>query len=489
MAKDKEYDWTKANWWDYPEDDDVEVKEIEIDISDLMLPSEYAKGGVANLFKANGGRVGFSNGGSGNWWDGLTGEAKGIYDSMTAYGASDAEIQAKLQAQNLWSPDGSGSGGGGGGTEQVTGIINQDIGGRDNTYPGQVVDQTDYSFNKKNYAPGGKLEVNPEAIGMSFYDSQPGGKKDQGFMESFMGAAVPSKQFSEFKSPGTGGVLRGPAEEGFMSQTIEGLPGNLTREDLRSMYDNYNKFTGRPSNYAGARVPGTAGNLLGMAVSGMSGIPFVGKGITKLGDFFGPQGDKSMRSKYSVDNAGYGQGTGRDEFGTYTGGKTLMGKTNSYVERMENKISDLTDYFSDRIEDFDPNNIDKDMIDQMKEFNGFYTKQFQAYKNRLATEKINSDFAKKQAEIEAKKEAEKLAAEGKIRLGSNLIQDTNYKSDPALSKIGKEKYTGKGMAFEKTSGGVSGKGTKNERNYGGRKDGGLISYNRGGLASMFTRRR
>jgi hypothetical protein len=55
---------------------------------------------------ADGGRVGFANGGSGNWWDGLTGEAKGIYDSMTAYGASDAEIQAKLQAQNLWSPDG-----------------------------------------------------------------------------------------------------------------------------------------------------------------------------------------------------------------------------------------------------------------------------------------------------------------------------------------------------------------------------------------------
>ena len=40
MAKD--YDWTKANWWDYPEDDDVEVKEIEVDVSDLMLPKEYA---------------------------------------------------------------------------------------------------------------------------------------------------------------------------------------------------------------------------------------------------------------------------------------------------------------------------------------------------------------------------------------------------------------------------------------------------------------
>ena len=79
--------------------------------------------GIEVLFtdkKAKGGRVGFQSGG---WADGLEGEAKGIYDSMTAYGASDAEIQAKLQAQNLWSPDGSGSGN----TGQVTGIINQDI--------------------------------------------------------------------------------------------------------------------------------------------------------------------------------------------------------------------------------------------------------------------------------------------------------------------------------------------------------------------------
>ena len=50
MAKD--YDWTKANWWDYPEDDDVEVKEIEVDVSDLMLPKEYAYGGgVGTLFE------------------------------------------------------------------------------------------------------------------------------------------------------------------------------------------------------------------------------------------------------------------------------------------------------------------------------------------------------------------------------------------------------------------------------------------------------
>ena len=119
---------------DYIKRNNIQIKEINMDpLGDLKKIVDAKDGGAIGieiLFKdkmANGGRVNFQNGGSGNWWDGLTGEAKGIYDSMTAYGASDAEIQSKLQAQNLWNPDGSGSGGGGGGTEQVTGIINQDI--------------------------------------------------------------------------------------------------------------------------------------------------------------------------------------------------------------------------------------------------------------------------------------------------------------------------------------------------------------------------
>ena len=61
----------------------------------------------------------------------------------------------------------------------------------------------------------------------------------------------------------------------------------------------------------------------------------------------------------------------------------------------------------------------------------------------------------------------------------------------SMSDIGRDMYTGKGQAFEKQSGGVSGKGTKNERNYGGRRDGGFIDgtnrrtdYMMGGLANL-----
>jgi hypothetical protein len=151
---------------DYIKRNNIQIKEINMDpLGDLKKIVDAKDGGAIGieiLFKdkmANGGRVNFQNGGSGNWWDGLTGEAKGIYDSMTAYGASDAEIQSKLQAQNLWSPDGSG--GGGGGTGQVTGIINQNI-GRDNFSPfnpdlNKV--RTDYT---PNYDYRKSLDYNPE---------------------------------------------------------------------------------------------------------------------------------------------------------------------------------------------------------------------------------------------------------------------------------------------------------------------------------------
>ena len=106
-----------------------------------------------------GGRVGFSNGGSGNWWDGLEGEALSIYNSMNAYGASDAEIQSKLQAQNLWSPDGTTTD-----TEQVTGIINQNIGGDDKgNAPGQGILDLTFTEGAVPRGPTTDFNINPAA--------------------------------------------------------------------------------------------------------------------------------------------------------------------------------------------------------------------------------------------------------------------------------------------------------------------------------------
>ena len=200
-----------------------------------------------------------------------------------------------------------------------------------------------------------------------------------------------------------------------------------------------------------------------------------------------------MQSKYSVDNAGYGQGTSRDEFGTFTGGKTLMGKTNDYVERMQNDVNFLEkDFFGGMFKDI--NNLTDSEITAMKKKNGFNFKKLQAYKNRLATEKINSDFAKKQAEIEAAKRAAEIqAAQGRVdRSETNINKATEQGiainknegvgSVNPTSAYGKSQgYTG-GSANPHTQTGWSGSSKK-------KAQGGLISYNRGGLASMFTRRR
>ena len=79
------------------------------------------------------------------------------------------------------------------------------------------------------------------------------------------------------------------------------------------------------------------------------------------------------------------------------------------------------------------------------------------------------------------KELERMQRERDLQ----TIQQRVNRGD-SYSDIGKDMYTGKGQAFEKQSGGVSGKGTKNERNYGGRKDGGLM-YADGGRVYLYNR--
>jgi len=475
--------------------------------------------GIEVLFEEKKPRKNFFMGGPA-----LEGQALSIYNSMNAYGFSDQEIANALEGQGYYTPGGT--------TTPDAPTTIQPIGyqgrGDDNPYAGQVVDQTDYSFNKKNYGPGKKLEINPAAVGMSFYDAEPksnteiygqgidmnkarsfeenkaliekaggidkiGKPVEKNFIgrtiDSFMGAAVPGKQLSQFTSPGTGDVLKGPAELGFMSQNIEGIPGNLTREDLRSMYDNYNKFLGRPSNFVDARVKGTAGQMFGNIVGAAAGIPFLGKGINMLSNAFGPGSGKSDRSKYAVDNAGFGQGTGRDEFGVFTGGKTLFGDTTSYGERMQDKLDNLEGFFGSRIDDFDINNLTPDMLDKMSKINGFYTKQIQAYKQRLATENINK---RTRDAIEAQKIQEELAAaaaakdkaaalaaikkQGEASYNPNIHGPNNY----GIGSDGKQSFDSEmGFGINSTTG-----GPVSNRTGRGRQD-----YSKGGLATMFKEKR
>ena len=67
--------------------------------------------------KADGGRVGFQEGG---WADDLTGQGLALYNSMTAGGHSDQAIQDTLTELGYWTPDGEA-------TETVESIVGTDI--------------------------------------------------------------------------------------------------------------------------------------------------------------------------------------------------------------------------------------------------------------------------------------------------------------------------------------------------------------------------
>ena len=459
-----------------------------------FFKKRYADGGAIGievLFEEKNPRQGLFMGGSP-----LDGQALSIYNSMNAYGFDDQAIADALQEQGLYTPGGS--------TPDTPDTTIQPVGfqgSNDGPYAGQVVDQTNYGFNKKNYAPGEKLEINPAAFGVSFPD-QPSGPKREGIINQAIDSftSLPTRSLSSFASPTTGGNIVGPAEQGFMGQTLDIDPAGRTREEIRSLYDNYNRFLGRTSNFADARQKGKAGEVLGNIVGFASGIPFLGKGINKLTDVFGPKGDKSLQSKYTVDNAGFGNTGARDEFGLATFNKKdgflgLTGNTTrDYTDRMNERLGELTDFFGSRIEGFDINNLDDATLDKMSKINGFYTKQIQAYKQRLATENINrntQDAIKAQAEAKKKEEA---AFQAQL----NETQRQQRMSDlQRVERAYREDTGGRGGSYATGESGVQSDGSYNDPfdPGGGEKDGGFIDgynrrkYSQGGLATMFKEKR
>ena len=344
-------------------------------------------------------------------------------------------------------------------TPPVQNIIGQNL----NDQPGSnrnLVDTTDYTtFDKRNYGPGGKLEINPAALQIGFNQdgsakgiaSFPQTAQQQAFQArldaggpfygpeqqfAIQAGTVPTKMGAmdkgyftgqkEYKTPRTIGeqVYASQLSQGdqaqlreFMEANIEGLPGNLSRQELVDMYNNYNQFLGRQSNYAAARVPGQVGKLINY-------LPGVGPVKRGLEAIFGKPGDKSMQSKYTVDGAGFGNTGMRDEFGVFTGQRNdgflgILGDPTGpdYLDRMNEKVDDLTDFFSgerktfggkkkegdfrsveifkERIADFDDMDpaAQQALINEMKAINGFYTKQFFAYKkNRIPIETRNKKF-------------------------------------------------------------------------------------------------
>jgi hypothetical protein len=418
---------------------------------------------------ADGGRVGLFMGGPA-----LEGPALGIYNSMKAYNSfTDQEIANAIKEAGYELPTSS--------TPDPTPDPGQS-GGRGSDQNAGYVDRQDYSFNKKNYRPGNQLEINPAAFGVSFPD-QPSSPKREGIINQAIDSftSLPTRSLSSFASPTTGGNIVGPAEQGFMGQTLDIDPAARTREEIRSLYDNYNRFKGRTSNFADARQKGKVGEVLGNILGFASGIPFLGP-LAMLSNAFGPQGDKSLQSKYTVDGAGFGNTGAIDEFGLATFDKKdgflgLTGNTTrDYTNRMSERLGELDDFFGERIDNFDINNINAATFNKMSKINGFYAKQVQAYKNRLEAEKINKE----------QKEKERMEASAANRAEANAITNRLANEYKAQQQRDGRDFS---VSGPDTSANPTGKSNQasSERGYAlhGAKGGSVPT----GLATMFKEKR
>jgi len=268
----------------------------------------------------------------------------------------------------------------------------------------------------KEYGPGGMYEINPAALGFEF--GPQGQVMRAGPTDYMQGQLSPSSTNPQ--------ILGSNLDLGINSAA--GLP----LRDIADMYDarmqmepgtgisakfkNFmKKFTGAQSNFADARVPGMVQNL---GVVGM------------LSNMFGPAGDKSDRSRFAVDNAGYGQGTGRDQFGVFTGGKTLFGDTANYTERMKNEIADIAKNFGYSEEDL--MGLDPATLEELGKRNNFRKTQVIDYVNKLRAKNLE---AKYQKELEAKQaEAARLERE-RVGAVQGLLDEGSYvdRDDSGLS--------------------------------------------------------
>ena len=365
------------------------------------------------------------------------------------------------------------------------GIINSGInqfqnrgdGGRDGASDVDLTSFSEYrNPSASAYGPGGQLEVNPAAIGMNF-TSQGNARSRGGPFDMF---STPPRSMANFAAAGTG-----PSELGYMTKDISGLPG-INRDMIREQYDNYDPFTGRNSRYAVADVKGPASELVNM-------IPYLGP-IKRAfeGAGFKSRDNTSDRARYATDNGfGGGTGLGRDEFGVYTGGKTMLGKTANYQERIGNRLGELESFFSKKGIDLNDPNLD---IDKMKSINGFYTKQYFAYKNRKATDKINKDYAAKlESDRKAKVQAEKDRLAGLIGTRgtgaqgtSSIIQGEGGGNTRGTSRASDHsKAAGLGHnAGNVRSANAAGKGSAQSYNQNLAYGGSVRKYFKGGIVSL-----
>tara|TARA_R100000005_G_scaffold11782_1_gene4829 strand:- start:173 stop:1348 length:1176 start_codon:yes stop_codon:yes gene_type:complete len=270
----------------------------------------------------------------------------------------------------------------------------------------------------KEYGPGGMYEINPTALGFEF--GPQGQVMRAGPKEYMQGQLGPStlgdRLFGSSLDLGVNSIAGVPMRE--IADMYDERMQMEPNTGIGSKFRNFMKrFTGAQSNFEAARVPGMLEQMAGKIPS-LTGI------LTALGG----NRDRSDRSRFAVDNAGFGQGTGRDQFGVFTGGKTLFGKTANYTERMKNEIAEIAKNFGYSEDDL--LGLDPAALAELGKRNKFRQTQVIDYVNKLRAKEIEA-AAQKQIEAQKLKEQRARTREADAAAGafSNQVQQDSGGGD------------------------------------------------------------
>tara|TARA_R100001163_G_C5035578_1_gene174842 strand:- start:23 stop:1213 length:1191 start_codon:yes stop_codon:yes gene_type:complete len=304
----------------------------------------------------------------------------------------------------------------------------------------------------KEYGPGGMYEVNPAALGFEF--GPQGQVMRAGPGEDLQGQLGPTttnpRLFGSSLDRAMFRVAGIPAREiaDMYDARMQNIPGQGFRNFLKN-------FTGAQSNFKVARAPGTLQDIMGKIPS-----------LTGILSAIGGNVDRSDTARYAVDDAGYGTGTQRDQFGVFTGGKTLLGKTANYTERMKNEIADIAKNFGYSEEDL--LGLDPNTLAALGARNKFRQTQVIDYVNKLRAKDIETaykDAVRKQEFIDSGRRDEVADLQNRIDRGdfdsTSSIPDRDRgnvttASAAKTSKVGGGGYTKSDSARESRRGGQYG---------------------------------
>ena len=306
----------------------------------------------------------------------------------------------------------------------------------------------------KEYGPGGTYEINPAALGFEFGPQgqvMRAGPTD--YMQGQLGPTTTNpRMFGSSLDRAMFRVAGIPARE--IADMYDARMQNIPGQDFRNFLKN---FTGAGSNFEVARAPGMIENLPGIA-------GFMAK--------YGSRGDRSDTARFAVDDVGFGSTGLRDQFGVFTGGKTLLGKTGSYEERMKNEIADIAKNFGYSVDDL--MGLDPATLNALGARNNFRKNQVIDYVNKIRAKDIESDYedaVRKKEFIDSGRQKE--VADLQARIDAGEFDSTSGRPDRDRGSVTKESAAkSKGVG----GGGYTAKDSAREDRRGGQyfMDGGIV---------------